>query len=565
VRVSESMLGGRYRIEGRLGAGGMAEVFRGFDTVLSRQVAIKILAPQYASDASFVDRFRREAQAAARLNHPNVVAVYDSGSDDGTHFIVMEFVEGRTLADFLAKGGKLAPAKATEIAERIADALQAAHDQGVIHRDVKSANVMVTREGIVKVMDFGIARMAEGDNVTQTAAVLGTASYLSPEQAQGRPVDARSDIYSLGVVLYEMLTGGVPFVGDTAVAVAYKHVQETPPLPSTKNPEVSPALDAVVMRAMAKNPANRYQTAAEFREDLERVRRGEMVQATPLLPAGGEATQVISRSQTQVMPAGAGADERKTNPWLIAAIVLLVLLALGGGLYLLASSLLNGGPSPSPKPSPITYTSVLNEPRAQAEQDLNNAGFKNVVTRTTPVGAGDPSIGTVVKQDPDPATTATLVPNAKITITVAKGPSSVTIPSDLVGQDVQAATAELHHRGLEVTTTKQTSDQTPGTVLAVSPTAGTTVDPGSTVTLTVAEAPQQVTVPDVTCESFGAAKVDVRNAGLNPVVSSEPRPTNPLCPNGNKVAAQDPQGSSTAQAGDDVTLYPGEEPNPSPT
>jgi eukaryotic-like serine/threonine-protein kinase len=560
------MLGGRYRIEGGLGAGGMAEVFRGFDTVLNRQVAIKILAPQYARDVSFVDRFRREAQAAARLNHPNVVAVYDSGSDDGTHFIVMEFVEGRTLADFLAKGGKLAPAKATEIAERIADALQAAHAQGVVHRDVKSANVMVTREGTVKVMDFGIARMAEGDNVTQTAAVLGTASYLSPEQAQGRPVDARSDIYSLGVVLYEMLTGGVPFVGDTAVAVAYKHVQETPPLPSSKNPEVPPALDAVVMRAMAKNPANRYQTAAEFREDLERVRRGEMVQATPLLPAGSEATQVISRSQTQVMPAGAVADERKTNPWLIAAIVLLVLLVLGGGLYLLASSLLSGGPSISPTPSPIPYVSVVGERQAVAEQDLKAAGFTNVHVATTRVtDPTDASIGTVVKQAPDPSATANLAPNAKITITVAKGPTSVTVPSDLIGQDVQAASAELHALNLQVTTTKQTSDQTPGTVLDVSPPGGTSVDPGSIVTLTVAEAPQQVTVPDVTCESFGAAKHDLHSAGLNPVISNETRPPNPRCPLGNKVAAQDPQGNTTAPSGSDVTIYPGEQPNPSPS
>jgi serine/threonine-protein kinase len=559
------MLGGRYRIEGRLGAGGMAEVFRGFDTVLNRQVAIKILAPQYARDASFVDRFRREAQAAARLNHPNVVAVYDSGSDDGTHFIVMEFVEGRTLADFLAKGGKLAPAKATEIAERIADALQAAHTQGVIHRDVKSANVMVTREGTVKVMDFGIARMAEGDNVTQTAAVLGTASYLSPEQAQGRPVDARSDIYSLGVVLYEMLTGGVPFVGDTAVAVAYKHVQENPPLPSTKNPEVTPALDAVVMRAMAKNPANRYPTAEEFRQDLERVRRGEAVQATPLLPPGGEATQVISRSQTQVMPAG-GAEERKTNPWLVALIVFLILLAIGGALYLVANALLSGGPTPSPRPTPIAYTSVLNERQAQAEQDLQNAGFTNVRVATTRVtDPTDPTIGTVVKQDPDPTTTSTLAPNAKITITVAKGPSSVTIPSDLVGQDVQAATVELHQLGLVVSTTKQASDQTPGTVLDVSPPAGTPVDPGSTVTLTVAEAPQPVTVPDVTCESFGAAKHDLHTAGLVAVISNETRPPNPSCPLANKVAAQSPEGGSSATPGDTVTLYPGENPNPSPS
>jgi serine/threonine-protein kinase len=425
---------------------------------------------------------------------------------------------------------------------------------------------MVTREGTVKVMDFGIARMAEGDNVTQTAAVLGTASYLSPEQAQGRPVDARSDIYSLGVVLYEMLTGGVPFVGDTAVAVAYKHVQEVPPLPSTKNPEVSPALDAVVMRAMAKNPANRYPSAAEFREDLERVRRGETVHATPLLPPGGEATQVISRSPTQVMPASAP-EGHKTNPWLVALIVFLILLAIGGALYLVANALLSGGgPSPSPKPSPIAYVSVLDERQSAAEQDLQDAGFTNVHVETTRVtDPTDPSIGTVVKQDPDPGTTSTLVPNAKITITVAKGPSSITIPPDLIGQDVQAATAELDRLGLHPVTTKQTSDKTPGTVLDVSPPGGTPVDPGSTVTLTVAEAPQQVTVPDVTCESFGAAKHDLHTAGLNAVISQETRPPNPNCPLGNKVAAQDPAGGSTANPGDTVTIYPGEQPNPSPT
>ena len=564
--MSQSMLAERYRIEERLGSGGMAEVFRGFDTVLSRPVAIKILAPRFASDPSFVDRFRREAQAAARLNHPNVVGVYDTGSDDGTHYIVMEFVEGRTLADFLAKGGSLPPLKAVEIAEHIADALQAAHEQGVIHRDVKSANVMVTREGTVKVMDFGIARMAEGDDVTQTAAVLGTASYLSPEQAQGRKVDARSDIYSLGIVLYEMLTGGVPFVGETAVAVAYKHVQETPPLPSTKNPEVPAALDAVVMRALAKNPANRYPSAREFKEDLERVRRGQTVLATPLLPAGGEATQVISRPPTQVLPPTAAQEERKTNPWLVALIVLLVLLAIGGALYLLANALLNSGGSPSPGPTPISYFSVIGDKQADAIKKLNDAGFHNIKPETTRVtDPNDLTIGTVVKQDPDPDTVTSLDPSRQITITIAKPPAGVTIPSDLVGQDEHAATDELHQLGLEVTTEKQESDQTPGTVLAVSPDPGTTVPAGSTVTLTVAETPQPVTVPDVTCESFGAAKHDIRDAGLVPVVSTETRPPNPLCLNGNKVAAQDPQGNASAQPGSDVTIYPAEQPNPSPS
>jgi serine/threonine-protein kinase len=364
-----------------------------------------------------------------------------------------------------------------------------------------------------------------------------------------------------------MLTGSVPFVGDTAVAVAYKHVQENAPLPSTKNPEVSPALDAVVMRAMAKNPANRYQTAEEFRQDLERVRRGEMVQATPLLPGGGEATQVISRSRTQMMPPSAAAEERKTNPWLIALIVFLIVAALAGALYLLATSLLGsgGGPSTSPKPSPIPYLSVVGERQAQAEQDLADAGFTNVRVVTQRVAdPTDPSIGTVTKQDPVFTPTTRLAKDARITITVAKGPSSVTVPSDLVGQDVQAASAELQALGLQPATQKQTSDQTPGTVLDVSPPSGTPVDPGSTVTLTIAEAPQQVTVPDVTCESFGAAKHDLHTAGLNGVISSETRPPNPSCPFGNKVAEQDPEGGSTANPGDTVTLYQAE-PNPSPS
>ncbi len=209
--MNGSVLGDRYRLEARIGAGGMAEVYRGFDPVLNRTVAIKILLPQFARDASFVERFRREAQAAARLNHPNIVGVYDTGADDGTQFIVMEFIEGRTLADFLAAGRRPTPVQAAEISQRICGALAAAHAQGVIHRDIKPGNVMVTRDGTVKVMDFGIARITTGvETAPQTSAVLGTASYLSPEQAQGGPLDARTDIYSLGAVLYELLTGRPP-------------------------------------------------------------------------------------------------------------------------------------------------------------------------------------------------------------------------------------------------------------------------------------------------------------------------------------------------------------------
>lgn len=565
--MSGSVIAGRYRLEAPIGAGGMAEVFRALDTTLDRPVAVKILAPQYAKDPSFVDRFKREAQAAARLNHPNVVGVYDSGSDDGTHYIVMEFIEGRTLADFLSKGGRLAPTKAVEIAERIADALEAAHAQGVIHRDIKSANVMVTRSGVVKVMDFGIARIAEGaENVTQTAAVLGTASYLSPEQAQGRPVDARSDIYSLGVVLYEMLVGTPPFTGDTAMAVAYRHVHENPPLPSTKNPDVPPALDAVVMRALAKNPANRYATAAEFREDLERVARGERVSATPLMPAGGDATQVIRREPTSMM-APLPPDEGKRNLWVGILIGVGIVAVLGGGLFLLASALLKNNDAPNPSVTPIPYPPVIGQTQAEAEGQLRDAGFENITVEEKILdNPTSTKIGTVVAQDPDPDTVESLLPTDEVVLTVAVAPDTVQIPTGLIGEDADAVSAQLTILGLEVVQEPDTtSGEAPGTVLAVDPLEGSDVPVGSLVTLTVAAEPETTTVPDVTCQSFGSAKKDIRDAGLVAVLSPETRPANPLCPNGNKIAAQDPAGGTTANVGDTVTIFFGEEPSPSPS
>ena len=276
----------RYRVEARIGQGGMAEVYRGYDPALERTVAIKVLLPPYDRDAGFVARFRREAQAAARLSHPNIVGVYDTGADGDTQYIVMEYIEGRTLASFLAGGGKPTPIQGVELADKISGALAAAHAQGIVHRDIKPANVMVTRAGEVKVMDFGIARLQSDATAPQTSSVIGTPAYFSPEQAQGQPVDARSDIYSLGCVLYELLSHRPPFTGDTPVAIAYKQVNESPVPPSQVNPDVPPRLDAVVMKCMAKNPANRYQSAAELSEDLDRVRKGQEVEATPLLPVG---------------------------------------------------------------------------------------------------------------------------------------------------------------------------------------------------------------------------------------------------------------------------------------
>jgi len=291
----------RYEVGPLLGAGGMAEVYEGRDRLLARRVAIKVLLSQYARDQSFLLRFKREAQAAASLSHPNVVGVYDTGSEDGTNFIVMEFVDGRTLKDVIRQEGPLYPDRAAEICADVCGALVAAHARGLIHRDIKPANVMLTPDGKVKVMDFGIARATTSETITQTAAVIGTAQYISPEQAQGQTVDYRSDLYSLGCCLFEMLTGTVPFTGATPVAIAYRHVREDPTPPRMLNPDVPPPLEAICLKAMAKLPDNRYQTAAELRSDLERYRNGEPVLATPLLD---------SAATTQAIPGRAAAADQ---------------------------------------------------------------------------------------------------------------------------------------------------------------------------------------------------------------------------------------------------------------
>ena len=369
--MNGTVLGDRYRVEARIGSGGMAEVYRGFDPVLNRTVAIKILLPQFARDASFVDRFRREAQAAARINHPNIVGVYDHGASGDTQWIVMEFIEGRTLHEFLSGGRRPTPVQSCEIAERLCEALTAAHSRGVIHRDIKPGNVMVTRDGTVKLMDLGIARMTAGaETAPQTSAVLGTAAYMSPEQAQGQQVDARTDIYSLGAVLYEMLTGRPPFMGESPVAIAYKQVNESPEPPSQINADVPPRLDSVVMRALSKNPANRYQTPKEFAQDLARVRNGQEVEATPLLPAGATATQVISRPPpTSVLPPEEEPKGSSRKVWLGVLIGILVVALLGGGAWVLANSLFGNGPTVTSAEVPNVLRLTEDEATSKLEAD----------------------------------------------------------------------------------------------------------------------------------------------------------------------------------------------------
>jgi serine/threonine protein kinase len=558
--MNGSVLGNRYRIEARIGAGGMAEVYRGIDPVLNRTVAIKVLLPQFARDTSFVERFRREAQAAARLNHPNIVGVFDTGADDGTQFIVMEFIEGRTLADFLAAGRRPTPVQATEISQKICSALAAAHAQGVIHRDIKPGNVMVTRDGTVKVMDFGIARMTSGvETAPQTSAVLGTASYLSPEQAQGGPVDARTDIYSLGVVLYELLIGRPPFTGDSPVAVAYKQVNEAPIPPSQLNPDVPPRLDAVVMRALSKNPANRYQTALEFSEDLQRVIKGQEVQATPLLPAMGEATQVISRPQhTAVLPPQQEPKGSGRKVWLGVLIGILVVGILGGAGFFLVSSLTN---DPTEQ---ITVVNLAGKKYEDAKALLESQGLRIQDPPTFKVTDGA-APGTILSQDPPAG--QTLPKDGIVNVVVAKAAKTFPVPdlTDMTLSEAQAALdavpGDLH---IGSQTTGPSADIQIGHIFSQNPPPNQEVKRGTFVDVVTSTGPQMVAVPDVVtgCLTVAQAEQLITDAGLVPVLSGT-APVNPGCPNPGKIAAQSPAAGTSLQAGSNVTISQGSTVSPS--
>ncbi len=539
----------------------MAKVFLGTDTVLGRTVAVKVLAPQFADDDGFVMRFRREAQAAASIGHPHIVSVFDTGSDDGVHFIVMEYVEGRTLAEILVGGGRILPDRAIDIAMDVCRALEAAHAQGVIHRDIKPGNIMLDPRGDVKVTDFGIARVTTtADTVAQTAAILGTASYLSPEQAQGQPVDGRSDIYSLGCVLYEMVTGRPPFLGDSPVAVASKQVLEQPTPPSRLNPDVTADLDAVILRALAKNPANRYQSAEEMRADLERAKRGLPVEATPLLPAG--ATQVLDRPPahaTEVLPPTE--PERRTN-WVPIVVTIVLIALLGALLWFLAANVLNNDDQQTGVN--VTVPDVVGKSRTQAEQDLTEADLEIGTITRIPAADDTQQPGTVVEQDP--AANAEVESGTAVDLTIVAAPEAVTIP-DLEGASPEDAQAALLDLGLEPAgPTEEPSDTVPeGAVTRTDPAAGSEVDPASTVTIFVSTGAEQVAVPEVRCQSFGSAQNELDQAGLNSVISSESVPINPACPLGNKVAAQDPAPGTQVDPGTTVTLFPGVEGTTGPT
>ncbi|MGH9025456.1 MAG: Stk1 family PASTA domain-containing Ser/Thr kinase [Acidimicrobiia bacterium] len=528
----------RYEIVREIARGGMAEVYLARDQLLDRPVAIKVLSSEYAGDPTFVERFRREAQAAANLNHPNIVAIYDWGQEQGTYFIVMEYVQGQSLRELLGTRGRLPATEAAQIAVQIAAALAFANRNGVVHRDIKPGNVLMDENGKANVADFGIARSRASDNLTQTGSVMGTANYFSPEQAQGQPVDGRSDVYSLGVVLYEMVTGRTPFTGDSAVAVAYQHVREDPVPPSQLVADLPAAMERIIMHALAKNPAARYQTADELRSDLIRYERGQPVTAIVAGTTGATAAATQVAGATEVAPPPERTKpppKRRRTGAIIAAVIGLGLLAA-----LVLWILLTGDDNGGSETTLVDVPNVVGQPIATAQQTLEDAGF--VVVQEADNNSTQPA-GTVLEQDPEAG--RRLEEGGTITLTVSG--EEVRVPN-VVGLDAGEAEQQLRNLGFEVTLVEEDSEESPGTVLAQQPSARELAARGSTITLTVAREPL-VMVPNVVGQSQTSATNMLQEAGLR--VNVQETPDN--APAG-QVVGQNPTAGTEVPRDDTVTI-----------
>jgi serine/threonine-protein kinase len=546
----------RYEIVRPIARGGMAEVYLARDLQLDRPVALKVLFPELSADPNFVARFRREAQAAANLNHPNIVAIYDWGEEGSTYFIVMEYIEGRTLREVLRSEGPLLPDRAADIAADIAAALAFAHRNGVIHRDVKPGNVLITTSGQVKVTDFGIARaVTDGadEGLTQTGTVMGTATYFSPEQAQGLPIDPRSDVYSLGVVLYEMVTGRPPFVGDNPVAIAYQHVQETPLAPSRINPNVPPVLEAVIGRALAKSPDARYPSATALRNDLVAFREGRAVRAAADVRTG-PVPRVVDRTEVQqayttagrsapdaTVPAARAGTPRGGRTGAYVGLLAVLLAILGVLLFLLYRQLTGDGGGGDRRAVP----GVVTRPVDEAVQALRDAGFRPV---TEEVANDQVAPGVVFDQDPPAGARARR--GATVRLKVSAGAPPVTVPA-VVGSTVDDARDLLRGAGLSVDVRLQPSETDPqGQVIDQSPAAGREVPRGTTVTLTVSSGKPKVSVPDVTGKDATEAANILGQQGFRVRTQREPSDTVAE----GTVVRTDPPGGSEAEKGSTVTI-----------
>ena len=542
-------LAGRYEVRSLIGRGGMAEVHLGFDTRLSRVVAIKMLRRDLAQDSIFQARFRREAQSAASLNHPNIVAVYDTGEEIiedavgrsiAVPYIVMEYVEGHTVKDLISDGTAVPINEAVEIVSGVLSALDYSHANHLVHRDIKPGNIMLTSDGKIKVMDFGIARALTDSQatMTQTNAVVGTAQYLSPEQARGETVDARSDLYSTGVVLFELLTGRPPFKGDSAVAVAYQHVEQIPPTPSSILSDIPDSLDRVVLKALAKNREDRYPTAAAMLSDLQRVSRGLDVAAPPAdswategLPTsgmvgaqtaatmpmsavaphgGGQATAATSTSLPPVAERADAAEEaskaRKRRTAIIASVVVIALLLIGGSVWALTRR--------AAAPETVAVPTVVGLSQANAKAQIEAAGF---VWELNPEKVASDSVeeGSVASTDPAGGTQAEK--GSTVRVTISSGPDSVVLPDNLVGMTPEDARKAIEALGLkwELDSSKVASDTVAeGKVAQTNPSPGSKVKAGQTIRVYLSSGSDEVEVPDLDGMSQDQARSALKAVGL---------------------------------------------------
>jgi serine/threonine-protein kinase len=536
-----TVIDGRYRVVARLGSGGMADVYLAHDTLLGRQVALKLLHERFAEDQEFVERFRREASSAAGLSHPNVVAVFDRGEWNGTYYIAMEYLPGRSLKAVVREHGPLSPPDATDIVVQILLAVRFAHRRGIIHRDIKPHNVILDEEGRAKVTDFGIARAGASD-MTLTGSIMGTAQYLSPEQAQGHVVSETSDLYAVGVVLYELLTGSVPFEGESAVSIALKQVSVEPTPPSERNPEVGPALDAVVMRSLAKDPLARFASADEFIAALQQARQGiapggwvpiqNGIPATPDTAAGLFVPPLPSDEQPS--PADA-ARRRKRALWVAGGVAALAIVAATVLLFLL----------PSSKAGRVTVPDVTGETQSAAVASLKREGLEPVssLTANARVASGlvigtTPPRGTVVKK------------GSRVSVVVSSGPGIVALPN-VYNKKSDEATKILREKGFQPTVQSQSSDTVAkGLVISTDPTADTEVQVGGPVTVFVSSGPQEASVPEVTGEQQAAATATLAAAGLRVTVVKR----EVVEPAAGTVISQSPGAGTQLKVGGRVTI-----------
>ncbi|MFB9367297.1 Stk1 family PASTA domain-containing Ser/Thr kinase [Kitasatospora sp. NPDC001664] len=603
-------LGGRYELGGVLGRGGMAEVYLAHDTRLGRSVAVKTLRADMARDPSFQARFRREAQSAASLNHPAIVAVYDTGEDyiDGISipYIVMEYVEGSTLRELLHSGRRLLPERALEMTIGILQALEYSHRANIVHRDIKPANVMLTRQGNVKVMDFGIAR-AMGDagmTMTQTSAVIGTAQYLSPEQAKGETVDARSDIYSTGCLLYELLTLRPPFVGDSPVAVAYQHVREEAMPPSSYDPEVRPEVDAIVLKALTKDREYRYQSAAEMRDDIERFLDGLPVAAAQQAAAFGMAGQGYGYDQqgypagqhdpygqTNLLPQqgaagpttmlpqvgnqqpgydnyngaggnggydeygnGGGGGRRSEQPrkssntsWVLLAIA--AVLVLVGAYFVVDAVMIKPGGRNGDK---VAVPNLVGQTLDDAKLKAANVNSKLVVVTGSEIACPDASVkkGQVCTQNP--TATTQVAPDTQITVQLSTGPTAADLP-DVTGKDLDVAKETITKAGFTVGKVSYENSDTvqQNKVISQDPSAGKAT-PNSAINLTVSSGQTKVAVPGVINQTEAAARTALEAAGFTVEVKNTPTPDTTKI---GQVYNQDPKGNQKAAPNSKVTIF----------